>query len=653
MANESGKNERRTNLPYWEGVNAVVSRVLAKKTEFAHAENIHSEIVGTAQKRKGQVVIGTNLYGGRFHSDKNHALWSMPLTPNGTKNLYRASTATAAAATMSVSVYDALSIADTTGLDEAVLLYTIQVAENITLVEPPLAGTNDASHFYIDNIDYSVSMFSLSLNDVWVALSDSEAQNIPAAQFDTVSFDSNMALVNQRALNRYVKSDGVTVLDSTDPGSLYNTPRAALVSFYKNRLYLADFVRDGVRYGTSILRSSYPSGIIALVNGDVTASTNIPVTDTKYFYADSGMNTYEVWRGGVKVSDMTVTAIQETSITASGAQTFLSADEIWIAGTYTGEKQYRWINNPTSFGRDVKQYDTFKLAGGDNDPITLLENIGNVMMIANRQNIATWNDYTLEQLDLGIGCVSRRGHVKAYGTLYFIDYTGIYATSGGLPTILSSPIQPYIDGATRAGKESSAAGRKGRSVFFTLGDVTLYHADGSVKRVLRDVCVEHNLLQQNWFIHTNVKADDFHTFIDSLDSGRLVLSDNDGSHQIKAFLEGVTDDGEEIFMRADTHSLPLSDDIENISSPYGIIVTAERGSMMEVFVGLDDEPFYPIEGRAEKGVTSLKITASDKTRGQPPTCRRIAFSFRDSSRQICKLGPAVLTYVPGTSGKPS
>lgn len=653
MANESGKNERRINLPYWEGVNAITGRALAKKSEFAHVENGRSEVVGTIEKRKGQVVIGTNTYGGRFHSDGNYSVFYLPTTNGSLKHLFRISRADTASATLSVSVFDSLSLADYPIFSGSTTIFTIQVYENITLTEPPFAMVSDSSHFYIDNTDYAANIFSLGTNDQWGKLADTDAQNIPGGKFDVTSFDNNMLLVNGRADNRYLKADGATVVTSKQAGHLYNSPKAQLGNFYKNKLYVADYIQGGTRYPTTVLRSSYPSGVIALINGDVVASSTIFVTETKYFYTQSGMNAYEVYRGGSKIADLTVTGVNEISITVSAPVSLLSADEIWIAGTFTGEKQYRWVNSATAFGRDVKQYDTFKLSGGDNDPINMLTNIGNVMMIANRRNISTWNDYQLESFDLGIGCVGRRAYTKAFGVLYFLDYTGVYATSGGLPTIKSSPIQPYIDGATKAGKEASAAGHKGRSIFFTLGDVTLYHPDGAVKKVLRDVCIEHNLLQENWYIHTNVRADELETFIDTLDADRLILSGNSGSHQVYAFLEGNLDDGDVIFFQAETNPIPLADDLEAFANATGAIVSMERGAATEVFVSLDGESFFAIEGAAEKGITTLKITGRAQEQGKPPLCRRVTLSFRDSSKQINKIGPSAVLFLPAGTGLPA
>lgn len=374
----------------------------------------------------------------------------------------------------------------------------------------------------------------------WIQLNNPLAQNLSLAICDFANADGDLIIVNGVDDNIMITSEifgqTATMVDSSTPGSLYNSPRANKVAFYKSRIYLADYYTiSDEELKTTVLRSSYPMGIISLLNGDVTASSGgvwtLPVTDNKYFYITSGMNQYEIYRGNLKVATITISSITETAITAtvanvvfeSGYSTFLSSDEIWIAGTFSGEKQYRWISNASSIGRDVKQYDTFKLVGGDEDSITLLEPIGNILLIGNKNALMTWNDYNLENFDLGVGCCSKNGYVKLKGSLYFLHYSGIYSTSGSMPQLLSRKVERYIRGATKAGLEAAAAGFKGLSVFFTIGDVTLYNNDGSVWKVLPQVCLEFNVADQNWYVHTNITSTQFETFIDTDGAERLAM----------------------------------------------------------------------------------------------------------------------------------
>lgn len=641
---EPGKYEKRVNIPFFEGVNSLVSFNIAKKTEFVHAENARSKVVGTVEKREGQTVLGTNTSGQPFVTTKNYGLFSFQ--NNNNPGFYRISVAQNA--TLSISVSDTIYASDyATAGGAAIPTYSVGVYDRLTIGEQINENTGNV-----------VTIYYINSGNQWVPLTGS-GTSIPGGTFDYTYAEGSVFLVNYNSENRYITQDGTTVVSSTSgSGHLYNTPPSSRINFYKNRLYLADFNYFGTRYKTTILRSSYPMGIISLLNEDSashTSGSSLEVTDTKYFYTASGANTYDVYRGQTLISTITVTTINETSIvvTHSGTPSFLASDEIWISGTYTGPKVFRWVNNPSITGRDVKQYDTFKLSGGENDPITMMTNIGNVMLISNKSSMASWNDYTLENFDLDIGSVSKKGYVKMLGTLYFLHYTGVYATSGGVPKLISNKVEKYITGATKLGKENCAAGKKGRSVFFTLGQVTLYKMDGAVDMILNDVCLEYNLIQENWYVHTNVKASEFATFIETMDSDRLEFTDTAGNHAVKEFLSGESDDGKEIHFRVDTTKLTMQADFEHSSNPIALLSEVERGSSLETFVNLENnEEYYAVEGNLVKGLSVVKITNKDDSRGKPPLCRLISISIRDSSKQLCKISRMTLIYLPTTDEVP-
>ena len=627
---EGGAAEKRINIGYFEGVNSLTSHNVAKTSEFSHAENARSVQIGSIEKRGGQTVLGSGYYGPGISGYSGSAISGfsgysgysgtsgysgLPATPLANYGL----------------VYFANSGANNKGL------YRLTK----TIVNP--AG-------------YS-TLFYLNTNNIWTALPYSSA-DILDGQISTTIADNNLFIVNGVDLNRYISgADGITVYESTAAaGHLWNSPVASNISFYKNRLYLADFTRDGVRYKTTVLRSSYPVGLITLVSEDLITTSGagrvIKITDAKYIYTDVGANLYEVYRGSIKVCDLTVTVVSANDITATIANlslpSILSSDEIWVSGTYSGAKVFRWPSNPTAFGKDVKQYDTFKLSGADNDPITMCTTVGNVFMVSNTNALSSWNDYTLESFDLNIGCVSKTGYTKLLGSLYFMHYTGVYATSGSTPQLISNKVERYINGATKIGKETSAAGKKGRSVFFTLGDVTLYNPDGSLEKIMKDVCLEYNITQENWFVHTNVKASQFATYVESSDSDRLEFIDKTGTFAVKEFLNGETDDGTEIFMRVDLPKLTLNPLWDRLNTPIGLLLETERGNSIKGFVSMNEgsPEFYELEGKVDKGLSLLKIHGKDGERGNPPPTRLINVSFRDGSRQLCRILRMAVVFVP-------
>ena len=643
---QGSNNEQRIVISYWDGINSTVQPSLGKITELSHAENARAPLIGVLEKRQGQAKVGTTVSGTPFTTVANYGLSSLNLTDTTYQGVFRVS----AIQTVLPTPVGSTSSSGT---------YTFVVSDSILVSEPNFFSRKFDNTIIIDGTSSNSSIYSLTAANTWYELTDTSAKNLIGSNCDFVTVDGSLVMVNGKDYNRMISSNGTTVTDSTEVGSLFNSPRAKKVSYYKSRIYLADYISSGIKYGTTILRSSYPVGLIALVNGDHASHASgaiLEVTDTKYFYTDSGMNSYEVYRGSTLITTLTVTLINETSITVTHSETpkpmIDSSDEIWVAGTFSGAKQYRWVNNPSSTGRDVKQYDTFKLSGGEEDEITLFDTIGNILMIGNKETLMSWNDYILQNFDLGIGCTSPNGSVKLLGTLYFIHYSGVYSTTGTAPVLVSRKVERYIRGVTKAGLESAAAGFKGNSIYFSIGDVTLYNPDGSLWKVMSDVCLEYNVLDQKWYVHTNVPSEMFLNFINASGTEQLLMEHGDTGHYIKEFLVGNTDDGSEIFFRADSNEMQFMKEIEYSVILKSVATNLHRGALMTTMISLDGEPFYEIEGTNKKGITPLKITPRDKSQIQPVYCKRLQLSFRESSKQLCRIVQAAVIYLPTSLNTP-
>lgn len=662
---QSGTGTQRLAISYFEGVNGAVQHVIAKTTELSHLENARTKTIGALEKREGQAKVGTTASGAPFYATANFGLTKF-INSGPNQDIFRIATAPAQdAATLIVSVYDLISVGDYPLIGSNIVKLIIHSVDYVTVSEPTIFSRIDGSVIILDGSSSASSIYTLGNSGIWTQLSDADAQNIIGGITDFARVDDDLVMVNGKDYNRTLDSDGLTVTPSTAPGNLFNSPMATKVAYYKSRIYLGNITRNGVHYKTTVMRSSYPLGIVALFNGDLPAAVAgnwvIPVTESKYFYTDTGMNTYEIYRGNAKIATVILDSLQQTTVTASNAHVtfepgftgFLSADEIWVSGTFSGDKQYRWVGGSASISRDVKQYDTFKLVGGDEDEINMMVLIGNVMLISNKNMMMTWNDYMLENMDLGVGCVSPRGYSKLMGSCYFMHYTGIYSTTGGIPVLISRKVERYIKGATRAGLENCASGFKGLSVFFTIGDVTLYNKDGSYWKTLPQVCLEYNIADQTWFVHTNVSSSQFANFIDAQGVERVLITNEQSGKSVKEFLVGNTDDGDVIFFRADTQVLQFSRAFEIYAEPLEIMTEVDRGSSMECFVALDeDDDFYAIDGTFRKGVSTLKVTSRDPQRVKPTPCRKIRISFRDGSKQQCKLLQATVTYIQTNMSTP-
>lgn len=548
----------------------------------------------------------------------------------------------------SISAYDHVNVIDVPN-DSFLPIF---ISDEITVSDSELKSIFDVNTLILNGATQYGNLFALDSSNHWRIVDDPDAYNLIGDNWSSTKIGDDIVLVNGHDYNRLLREDGVTVESSLEANSIYNSPRSRKVAHYRDRIYLGGYKSNGVDYKSSVIRSSQPMGIIALVDGDVTTSTTIPVTESKYFYTTSGMNQYEVYRGGTKIETLTVTTVNETSIEVSAAVTLDSSDEIWISGTYDGEKQYRWVNNASASGRDVKQYDTFKMSSDDESEITLLEPIGGMLMIANKSNIAYWDDYNLQTLDLGIGCASPNGYTKKLGSVFFIDHSGIYKTSGGAPQLISRKIEKYIRGATKEGIESSTASFNGTSIFFTIGDVDLYYNDGDFWKTLNDVALEYSLTDDNWYVHTNVPAD----FLLNINDGseRLLMAHSGDGKFVKEFLNGNTDDGDEIFMRVDTQPIQFLQEFEAFVHPIAIHTETERGSSLLCLVSIDTGRNYDqVEGVLSKGISTVKITSKDKDSMMPISCNKLQVSYRDNSKQRCRINQFSIEYLPTTKTKPA
>ncbi len=675
----------RVSIEYFDGINSAVSSSLVKKNELAYSINARSDSIGSISKRAGTHILGNSItatanYGIWYFSNSanngfyrvstvsgittvyylnNSAVWTA-LTGSGT-TLFNLGDSTTQFDITNPSGTTFRYTYDTTGTDPDIDAH-LRIGSEVVIAAQNFTAVNNGT-FTVTGV--SANYFDIT-NDSGLAENNKTigtgSIKITANNFSSTIADGQLFLVNGHHDNIYISgTDGTTVTSSTSvTGHLYNSPKAHKVNFYKDKIYLADYITGATRYKNGVFSSSKPLGILSLVDGDHAATDCeaddwISVTDTKYIY---NTDTIDIYRGNSKVADITIKdkdehRFQINAITFAGSYTTLnSSDEIWVNDTQAGtvSKKFRWAGNPAS-GINVKQYDVFTISG-QNDAITILTNIGDVMLIANKHNISIWNNSSLQIFNIGIGCVSERGYVKNNGVLFFLGYDGVYSTSGGIPNLESAKVQEFFDGSTKSGKEAGAMGLKGNSIFVSLGDVTLYWPDGSVRETLVDVVLEKNLQQSNWFCHVGISATMFANYITSDNTDRLEFADDGTNCNIYEFLYSgsVTDDetstAKEILFRADSNNLPLAKNFEKVVNPLEVVVESERGHNIQVFVSLDNANFYPLSGNAIKGCSIFKITNRDVNESAPVRCRNIAISIRDYSKSPCRITRVALIYNP-------
>ena len=137
--------------------------------------------------------------------------------------------------------------------------------------------------------------------------------------------------------------------------------------------------------------------------------------------------------------------------------------------------------------------------------------------------------------------------------------------------------------------------------------------------------------------------------VDNVSLREITTQATNENFSVKEFLSGTTDEGEPIFFRVDTQQIQFFPEFELFSNPTTIVSRTQRGTLMKGFVALDDGDFYEIQGTVTKGVSMLKIHSMDK-KGviTPPIAREIRVSWRDSSKQLCRLIQTSIIFIPGT-----
>jgi len=679
MAKEQGTiKTKRIEIPLFEGVNAFVASNISKKQEPLHVENARSSTIGTIEKRQGtrrlgNAITATANYGIFYFDDDNassngfyristvsatttvyyqntSAVWTA-LTGGGTSLV--APTAPKPLLFSSTIAEECCFLVNDANANRYIKADGLTVVTSATAASAHLYNSPNANkiNYYKDKLylaDYTISStryktgitFSSEPLGICALVDGDHTATITSLKVTDVKYiHSSDTLEIYRGGSRITGTtdgDATSQFDVADQGS--DTWR-----YTWDGTGTDPDVDAHIAVGTRLLIA----GFTAVNNGAFTVTG----VSTDYFEVTNASGTAQanITSVTLTIRTITVTSKTEDTLTINSFETDIqSADELWVVDTRTGTKYFRWADNPES-GVNVKQYDTFKLTSNQNDRIKMMTNIGDVMMIGTNNNLSVWNGYNLKANDIGVGCVSDMGYVKLLGTLFFIHYSGIYQTHGeDMPKLISAKVEPYITGATKANLEKCAMGKKGLSILASIGDVTLYHPDGSINKVLSDVCLEKDLKKDNWYVHTGITATQFATFPSSSSADRLEYSSTDTGYHVFELFRGEVDDkvtsDKEIAMRVDMNNITLSKQFEKICYPMEVIIEAERGSGIKCFISLDNDSFYEIEGEAIKGCTVLKVTNKDANIEKPPRCRQIRVSIRDFTKKLCKISRVAIIY---------
>ena len=145
------------------------------------------------------------------------------------------------------------------------------------------------------------------------------------------------------------------------------------------------------------------------------------------------------------------------------------------------------------------------------------------------------------------------------------------------------------------------------------------------------------------------RSTDGNLIVDGVSLRKVDTASVDGNVQAKEFLVGNTDEGREINFRVDTHIIQLMSEFETFAIPVAVIAKLQRGSLLKCFVALGDDDFYELEGNATKGTSLVKVHSQNRSEvDTPPVTREIRISWRDSSKQLCRLTQGGVIFLPTT-----
>ena len=653
---------KRIEIPYFNGVNCLVADNLSKKEELNFAQNCRSVMIGSIEKRAGYSRLGSVLT-----VTANYGLFFFENDVAAVKGIYRISTVSAitkiyylnasAVWVALTGTYTAVNFSNTIAEECAFLVngsdnnMYIKGTDGTTIVD----STTVAGHLYnspkAKKINYYKEKLYLAdyTDDGGTRYRNGVMMSSPT--LGIISLIDGDHGQDECEIDDWIKVTDTKYLRSTDTIDIYRggikIAEVGIKDKNEDSFQIKTITFEETSSSASPSASMSPSSSIsASISPSSSVSPSLSVSPSA-----SGSSSISPSSSISASTSPSSSLSPSASVSPSPPEgiyySFNSADEVWVHGSYEGTRYFRWADSPKS-GIDVARYDTFKVSGGQNDRIKMMTNIGDVMIISNNFNMAIWNGSSLKNLDNGIGCVSDRGFVKAFDTLFFLGYKGIYQTNNGMPALISSKVQPYIDGASRTNLEKGAIGVKGTSIFCSIGDVDLFNADGSDDQTLNDVVLEKNLKTQNWYIHTGITATQFATYVESSNVDRLIYSSTDTNYPLFEFLTGTLDDeggdNKEIYFRADTGNITLSKEFEKFCYPQKIILEIERGANMTCFISLDNDPFYELSGSIIKGCSVINITGKDENVSSPPRCRKINISIRDYSKQICKISKIAIIY---------
>lgn len=606
-------NASRLPILFFEGVNTLVHNNVAKREEPIYGENYRSSTVGLIEKRKWFKQIGNDK-----DEINNLGLFYWPYLSTPTQSF------------------------DNDGLFR-ILRWT--------------NGWSPAT-----NIFY-YSLTSKTWEKLWT-----QTFNV-LNEFKSCIIDKDLYLINWWDTSIYISPGGTITSATSNTGNLYNSPvNPYLIEYFKDRIFMAYPVYNWSTEVVSFMvqMSSMPVGILGLIAEDkadiASSSWKIEVQgNTKYFIVGE---TVEIWRSSTQIGTWLVSTISWDAVTITftsigGTPAYIQAwDEFWAPGTHAWIYKYRWATAKS--GADVEKYDTFKFTGNDNSRGTMMVNIGNLLMLANKTTLWVWNGSELKKFDLRIGCVSSKANTKVNWLLYFVDYSGVYVTDGtALPKMISSKMDKYIKGMSPAVMETATITTKWLSIFISFRSVwndkiNIYDNEKMLRQSLDYLVLEFDTRNENWYPHTwsNLAFKQVLTsnVIGEIDNFTFTSSIDNKIYEFMPPEELYKDGDKDISFVLETADMQTQSSLESLSDLDKANVEVISWSDIWLYISADKWQMLEI-AKLNRGDNLPNIKSW--VNGDNLKCSSVKIALKEMSDRPVRIGQCAIIYKPTSQEKVS
>lgn len=417
-------------------------------------------------------------------------------------------------------------------------------------------------------------------------------------------------------LTKNIKTRFLTYLDTV---VAYNGTDAATCSINGTTWAAATGNLDG---------ANFPLGDVAMEWNDRVYVTGVVGQKSRLFYSSlpkvklnydaqsANFTVGLVVKGGTSEATGTISADTDGGTTGVLTLTDVSGtfqNNETITDTDTGSATANGANYLGISWTDGNGYIDIEPEDGGGD-ITAQAKVPGYLLIFKERSLKRWNGSSTYPDDLlKVGAASMEGVCVGKGAAYFFaaDGSGIYATAGSSPILISKPVQHIIDAISASYYTSVSSHSDEMDVWFSIGDITL---DGLT---YNNAVLKYNIGTQTWSF--NAYAKEALVWSIYVDGGATYTLFGNDDGEILTIKSGTSDATIPLEFAYQTQELEFSDTVSEIKS---FVVHTRKGKSAKVLARVDDGDWKEI--------------GSIKTNNQEIKCslRGTVFEFRIAGNSI-------------------